>query len=164
MIRRSRPAAALLAAVCLAGCAVKGTTYGSGGFSVGNTQGDILTRNGRVVAVLWVDDNAGSGSSAGHDSFGGELRTRAGRAISWEVVLASGGAGMARIDGKSYGLAAGALFLISTRGGAVRVRQLDLPRPVAEADGFDAARDKLVELAATDADLAAFVGSAAWAK
>jgi hypothetical protein len=160
MIRRTRPVALILYAACLAGCAVKGTTSGSGGFAVGDTQGDILTRNGRVVAVLWADDNAGGGSSAGPDRYGGELRTRDGRAIAWEVFLARGGAGSAAIAGKSYGLAAGALFLISTRGGAVRVRQLDLPRPVAEADGFDAARDKLVELAATDADLAAFVGSA----
>jgi hypothetical protein len=164
MIRHAGSVALILGASGLAGCAFKGTSFGSGGFSVGDTQGEMLSRDGRVVAVLWADDNAGGGSSGGPDRVRGEMRTRDGRAIAWQVFSTRSGVGTVLIEGKSYYLAEGALFLISTRGGGVRVRQLALPPALAAADGFDAAREKLRELATTDVDLVAFVRSAAGAK
>ena len=67
-----------------------------------------------------------------------ETASREGCQVMWEWATRDGQTGTVTINGAEYEPAAGRVFLISTRGGQVQVRQLprDLSEVQAEQEGF----------------------------
>jgi hypothetical protein len=69
--------------------------------------------------------------------------------VTWEWATRDGRTGTVTINGAKYDAAAGRVFLIATRGGPVRVRQIlpDLAGVRAERAGFLALVDGTPEIA-----------------
>ncbi len=85
-----------------------------------------------------------------------ETASRDGCQVTWEWATRDGRTGAVSINGTSYDPAAGRVFLISTRGGQVQVRQVprDPSSVPAEQEGF-------LVLADSDPEIARFVAAAA---
>src|SRR5579884_3115406 len=88
-----------------------------------------------------------------------ETASREGCQVMWEWATRDGQTGTVTINGAEYEPAAGRVFLISTRGGQVQVRQLprDLSEVQAEQEGF-------LALADSDPEIARFVVAASEAE
>jgi hypothetical protein len=171
MSQRFRLFGALLWAAFLVGCTVpapKGTSSGGGSFHVDGTGGEICTRDGRVILVVWTDDASGSRAGGGDGRWHGEIRTHDGRMVPWSCTTADGTTGTVTIAGADFDLGRGPLFLVTTRGGAPRVQQLltdvNGAGSLGKGEEFDAARRRLEELAASDETVKAFVKGAAAGK
>jgi hypothetical protein len=67
-----------------------------------------------------------------------------GRKVEWQWQTADDKTGTMTINGSSYDLAAGVLFLVSTRGGRVRVRQLQRDLGNVEADSPKQSLERLL--------------------
>ena len=69
--------------------------------------------------------------------------------VKWEWITRDGRTGTVTINGEAYDAAAGRVFLIATRGGQVRVRQLlsDLSGVQAQRASFLALEDGYPEIA-----------------
>ena len=117
-----------------------------GGTSVGETsvQYVSVSPDGGISLVIWSDLRGGAGQS----SHSGLLESRVagfsssadGRRIDWDWKAPKERAGAFRIDGTPYDLANGTVFLVSTKGGQVRVTQLDadLSKVKPDKQGFEA--------------------------
>jgi hypothetical protein len=56
--------------------------------------------------------------------YDGSRRTSEGRAVSWSAVTKDGKTGTVTVNDKAYQLADGAVFLVRTTGGSIRVTQV----------------------------------------
>src|SRR5262249_46814913 len=66
----------------------------------------------------------GSGKGVGPEKYEGQQKARDGRKVEYQCETADGKTGTMTINGSSYELAKGSMFLVSTRGGKVEVRQV----------------------------------------
>jgi hypothetical protein len=82
----------------------------------------------------------------------GSARSADGRSFEWEVQTADGETGQVRIDGSSYDISAGALFILTTSGRTTHVRKLDRDLSAVPLD-----HDGILAFAENDPDLAAFL-------
>lgn len=89
--------------------------------------------DGQDIVIFWTDATGGDFSSAtgpeGGVLFSGTRRSPDGREFAIRCVTADGRTGSVTIDGSSFRLEEGHLFLIRSAAGATVVRQLDLPIP-----------------------------------
>jgi hypothetical protein len=76
--------------------------------------------------------------------------------LSWQWETRDGTAGAVTINGKKYNTTAGALFLVSTQGGAIQVLQLQH-----DLSGLKPEEASFARLAQEDTDVARFVREAA---
>lgn len=79
--------------------------------------------------VVWTDLDRGGGGSSSANARGvrceGFLSGSEGRRIEFRCESPDGRTGSATIEGRTYDLSEGGVFLVAARGDAVRVRQLD---------------------------------------
>jgi hypothetical protein len=133
--------------------------------SVGDTsvQYVSVSPDGRISLVIWSDLNEGAGQSNESDLFGssaaGYFSSADGRRIDWEWKAPKEKGGDFQINGAPYELANGTLFLVSTKGGQVRVTQLDvdLATVIPDKQAFEA-------LAKKDPRVARFIAEASGKK
>ena len=126
----------------LLGAGARGGTTSVGGTSV---QYVSITPDGRISLVIWSDLNGGGGNNSESTLFGstrceGFFSSPDGRRIDWEWKAAKEKGGDFQINGMPHDLANGTLFLVSTKGGQVRVTQLDVDLSKVKPDkqGFEA--------------------------
>jgi hypothetical protein len=103
---------------------------GGGGLSIGRTGVQYLWSGNKIVLVIWTD-NTGASESNSESSLtssraSGFFSLPDGRRIVWEWNNPKHKGGDFQIDGTPFDLANGALLLVSTKGGKVRVTQLDV--------------------------------------
>jgi hypothetical protein len=135
---------ALPSAFCLPGCGGPSPPQGSGTgwvtwdrFKEINPQAGIDKAQANPgiwrddgLAFLILTDFVGSGpgrsggKGTGPEKYEGQQKAPDGQKIDWQCETTDGKTGKMMINGSSYELAKGSLFLISTRDGQVRVRQL----------------------------------------
>jgi hypothetical protein len=65
-----------------------------------------------------------SGKGKGPEKYEGQQKAPDGQQVEWQCETTDGKTGKMTINGSTYELAKGALFLVSTQGGKVEVRQL----------------------------------------
>jgi hypothetical protein len=117
-----------------------------GATSVGDTcvQYVSIRPDGRISLLIWSDLTDKSGSSSAGDLFGssaeGFFSSADGRRVDWKWKAPKEKGGAFQINGISHDLANGTLFLVSTKGGQVRVTQLDVDLSKVQTDklGFEA--------------------------
>ena len=118
----------------------------------------FATWDGRLALVV-LCDFSGKGSSSGGGSggpfqrFQGHSESATGRRVEWWWETTDGKSGPVIINSQKYDRSGGGLFLVHTKGGELRVVQLEREFEVDEK-GLD-------ELAATDPDIEPFVAGAA---
>ncbi|HJT77985.1 MAG TPA: hypothetical protein VJ739_12350 [Gemmataceae bacterium] len=88
-----------------------------------------------VVADFAGPNTQGSGREGGFVEYYGRLAAPDGQGVEWRCRTADGKTGTITINGSSYDLAKGSLFLASARGGKVEVRQV--PRELWKAKAGD---------------------------
>jgi hypothetical protein len=109
------------------------------------------------LAFLIVTDfvgssrDRGSGKGVGPEKYEGQQKARDGRKVEYQCETADGKTGTMTINGSSYQLAKGSMFLVSTRGGKVEVRQVK--RDLLKVKPDQEAVEKLLK---DDADVASF--------
>jgi hypothetical protein len=119
---------------------------GARGMPVGETSVQFLHfgGNSRLGLVIWSDVNGTMGSSGEsgwfHSSHQGYASSPDGRRIDWEWKSSDREGGALQINGTAYDLGRGRLFLVSTKGGPVRVTQVhvDLADVAPDPQGFAA--------------------------
>jgi hypothetical protein len=88
--------------------------------------------------VIWWDSDGPSESGSESGVFGsnawGTFTPAKGQKITWEWKGAREKGGDFKLNGKSYALAKGTLLLVATKGGEVRVTQLDVDLSKVEAN------------------------------
>ena len=106
------------------------TLTGGGSTSVGPTSVDYKHSTKGLALVIWWDSDGPSESESESGLFGsnarGSLTPAKGKKITWEWKGAREKGGDFKLNGKPYDLAKGTLLLVSTKGGEVRVTQLDV--------------------------------------
>jgi hypothetical protein len=109
------------------------TGAGGGGFSAGkcNVQYVTFGANQRTALVILTDATGTSGSEAESGLFirscaKGFVTSAEGKRIEWEWIAPRDKGGDFSLDGAAYDLTDGTLFLVATKGGQVRVTQLDV--------------------------------------
>jgi hypothetical protein len=134
------------------------TLTGGGSTFVGQTSVDYRRSTKGLALVIWWDSD-GPGESAsesgplGSNAWGAFTPAK-GMKITWEWKGAREKGGDFKINGKPYDLAKGTLLLVSTKGGQVRVTQLDVDLSKVEpnAKGFRGLAKKHEKLAKFIAD------------
>ena len=139
----------ILIAVAIIGClavVVLGFWFLLGGGPRGGTTSVVETAvqyvsvspDGRIGLVIWSDLNGGAGQKSDSGLFGssaeGFFSSAEGRRIDWEWKSPKEKGGDFQINGTPYDLADGTLFLVSTKGGKVRVTQLDVDLSKVQSD------------------------------
>lgn len=148
------------AALVLAGCkrtfgpgGTANCTWNDGGPVAGLDHATIscgLLSNGQTVVVFWSDlSGASAVTDAGGSVWKANYRTPDGRALECRCESADGIAGHVAIDDKSFDLAQGHLFLISTSGPKSRIQQL-------RVDPVKLNVDTVKSLAASNAEIQKF--------
>jgi hypothetical protein len=112
----------------------------------------------QILFVVWVDvpDAFGSGGSdARHAFYSAYFQPPGGGRVGWEAETTNGADVSLTLNGARYDLAAGRLFLLTTRAGQAQVRQLkrDLSRLRPDTGDFK-------KLAMEDKDIARFIAAA----
>jgi hypothetical protein len=103
-----------------------------------------VSPDGGISLVIWSDLSGGAGQGGESSLFGysaaGFCSSADGRRIDWEWKAPKEKSGDFQINGTAYDLAIGTLFLVSTKGGQVRVTQLDVDLSKVKPDkqGFEA--------------------------
>ena len=141
------------------------TGMGGGATSVGDTsvQYVSISRDGRISLLIWSDLTGKGGSSSEGGLFGssaqGFFSSADGRRVDWKWKAPKEKGGDFQINGIPHDLANGTLFLVSTKGGQVRVTQLDVDLSKVQSDkqGFEA-------FANTQPKVAQFIAEAAGQK
>jgi hypothetical protein len=115
------------------------TLTGGGSTSVGQTSVDYKRSTRGLALVIWWD-SAGASESASESGPFGSNAWRAftpakGKKITWEWKGAREKGGDFKLNGKPYDLAKGMLLLVSTKGGDIRVTQLDVDLSKVEPNG-----------------------------
>src|SRR5262249_8615817 len=123
-------AIAVTACIALPGCSRHswgGGGQSSGGVKAGGIKFDYviehLTCGGRGFLVLVAGRCSGRSEISGPTSEG-RLRTVDGRQIAWSCRTQDGRDGTVTVDGQSFDLAKGAMFLVSAREIGTKVEQL----------------------------------------
>jgi hypothetical protein len=120
---------------------------GGGTNSVGDTTVQYVSMrgDGAVNLLIWSDAFRSAGTHAESALFGsprveGFFTSVDGKRISWTWKAPSERGGDFQLNGTSYDLANGTVFLVSTKGGQVRVTQLDVDLSTVQANkqGFEA--------------------------
>src|SRR5262249_415994 len=137
-------AIALLGAFCLPGFGGDSQPEGSGTGNIAwerfkeinpkagieKAQASFGIWNDGRLAFLIVTDFAGSGrersrgKGVGAEKYEGQQKAGDGRKVEWQCETADGKTGTMTINGSSYELANGSMFLVSTRGGKAEFRQV----------------------------------------
>jgi hypothetical protein len=113
----------------------------------------------RPAIVIWSDGGGSFGT--GYDrsrkaaQFMGSFRSQDARTYPVEATTADGKSGDVTIDGQTFDLAKGSVFLIKTGGGVTTVKQLTTPISLPQASG-KAASEELQKYAAGDATISGF--------
>src|SRR5262245_53838609 len=134
------------------------TLTGGGSTSVGQTSVDYKRSTKGLALVIWWDSGGPSESGSESGPLGsnawGTFPPAKGKKITWEWKGAREIGGDFKINGKPYDLAKGTLLLVSTKGGELRVTQLDLDLSKVEPTekGFQALAKKHEKLAKFIAD------------
>jgi hypothetical protein len=135
---------ALVAAVVLLVWLWLSSGGGGGITSVGETAVQyVINSDDRLSVVIWSDLQGKGGNTSRSGLFGsrceGFFSSADGRRIDWEWDAPKEKGGDFQINGTSYDLANGTLFLVSTKGGKVRITQLDvdLSRVKPGKEGFE---------------------------
>jgi hypothetical protein len=111
-----------------------------------------------LEVMIWHDlTGEGTGHSAGSATGGqyierGSASIADGRGLTWEVQTVDGTTGEIQISGTRYDLAAGNVFLVTTREGATAVRQLQRDLSAVPLD-----HDGILAFARNDPELSAFL-------
>jgi hypothetical protein len=137
------------------------TLSGGGGTTpVGETYVTYLLLNDRIALVVWTDNTGFSGHESESSLFSGasargSFSSVDGKRIDWEWNAPKEKGGDFQLNGTPYDLANGTLFLVSTKGGQVRVTQLDvdLSKVQPNKEGFEA-------LAKNDPKISQFIAEA----
>ena len=109
------------------------------------------------LAFLIVTDfvgssrDRGSGNGVGPEKYEGQQKARDGRKVEYQCETADGKTGTMTINGSSYELGKGTMFLVSTRGGKVEVRQVKRDLRKVEPD-----QESVEKLLKDAADVASF--------
>ena len=104
---------------------------GGGNFSVGKTVVQYATFGRDRAALVILSDAPGGVGSTGESGFfmtsfeKGFLTSAEGKRIEWEWISPRDKGGDFHLDGEGYDMSKGTLFLVATKGGKVRVTQLD---------------------------------------
>jgi hypothetical protein len=122
------------------------TGIGGGATSVGDTsvQYVSISPDGRISLLVWSDLTDSGGSSSEGGLFGssaeGFFSSADGTRVDWKWKSPKEKGGDFQINGIPHDLANGTLFLVSTKGGQVRVTQLavDLSKVQSDKQGFEA--------------------------
>lgn len=138
-----------------------GPRVGTGTAFVGATTAQFATVDGRVAVVVWSDfkgtqDVTGSDSNSASTTVHaqGTCRSAGGARVVWRWETSDGKSGAVTVNGVSYDVADGPLFLASAKGNDVQVRQVKRELGMAaEAAPFEG-------LAKDDPDVAGFVAAA----
>jgi hypothetical protein len=133
---------------------------GAGSTFIRATTAQFATVDGRVAVVVWSNFKGqgvtGSDSSSESTTVhaGGNCRSAGGAGVVWRWETADGKSGSVTVNGVSYDLANGPLFLVSAKGNDVQVHQLkrELGMPP-ETEAFEG-------LTKDDPDVAGFVAAA----
>jgi hypothetical protein len=134
---------------------------GSGSTFIGSTTAQFATVDGKVAVVVWFNfkgkqDVVGSDSSSASTTVHaqGNCRSASGASVVWRWETTDGKSGAVTVNGVSYDVANGPLFLVSAKGNDVQVRQFKRELGMtAEAEAFEG-------LAKNDPELAGFVAAA----
>src|SRR5262245_4731510 len=116
--------------VWLAGCGgkVHDVAAGSGSFAYGRTTVTYGTWGDGTAVLVWSDTDGPGGGVANSSPEGARYRGRArasdDRLVEWECSTTDGKTGPVTINGETYELSSGPLFLVTTRGGKTEVQQL----------------------------------------
>jgi hypothetical protein len=149
--------------------AMSGRSDGCGSFRVGGTVATCALWNpadqplrdlsiSRILFVVWADvpdAYCSGGADAKHATYSAFFQPRGGGRVSWEAETTNGSDVSLTLNHAKYDLAAGRLFLLTTKAGQPQVRQLkrDLSQLRPETANFE-------KLAREDADLAQFIAAA----
>ena len=137
---------------------------GGGGISMGETNVSYVTSGDRIVLLIWNDTPGPSGS--GSESFfftssaKGFLTSAAGKRINWEWKGPKERGGDFQIDGKPFDLADGTLLLVSTKGGQVRVTQLDVDLSKVQTTSSGETKKAFESMAKNEPRVAKFIAEA----
>jgi hypothetical protein len=168
----SIPATALLLSACLAvaglaACAPR-ITAPAAEVAAGAVEGTgyrFLHWKEGLAILIWYDFRGDSGSSSASSGGGlgapstyaihGYAESEDGDRFEWEVEMSDGKTARFRLDGESYDLSRGTLFIVSMEHGRADVTQLG--RDLSDVEPNHAS---IVAFARDDADLAPLVGAA----
>ncbi len=150
----------VLATTGMAACGSSSTPPGASKALGSVAQGGYLFLRWQegLEVMIWHDlTGEGTGHSAGFAAGHlyierGSARSADGRSVAWEVQTRDGTMGEMQIGEGRYGLEAGNLFLVTTRGGTTAVRQLHRDLSAVPLD-----HDGILAFARNDPDLAAFL-------
>jgi hypothetical protein len=166
MVRLSRTTAAVLflgGLVTHLGCSAKppgaAPPASAGAAVIGKTKAAYGIWGDRLAVVIWFDTSFSSaGLSVEGDAvlYQGMSAPPEGPRTEWRCRTSDGRTGTIRIGGGHYDLARGALFLVATRGGEIRVSQIDR-----DLSGLQAGREGLEVLARDVPEITRFVAKAA---
>jgi hypothetical protein len=137
-----------------------GLDMAEAGFVTWGDPGDPTS--GRGLACVILIDFVGT-EGFNHTSRGGSGYHRAndGRKVEWQCETSDGKTGSVKINGRAYDLAQGSLFLVSTKGGDVRVLQLKRDTLKLKVGNV---QDSLETLIRSDEDIAPFYANAGKSK
>lgn len=133
--------------------------------SVGETNVTWVSSGDRIILVIWNDTIGPTGSGGEADlltsSDHGFFTSADGMQINWEWKSPRDRGGNLQIDGKPFDLADGKLLLVSTKGGQVRVTQLDVDLSKVQANSFGVTRKAFEDIAKNEPRIARFIAEAA---
>jgi hypothetical protein len=112
--------------------------------------------DGRLFLVLVANGCTESVGGGGDRGLSGQFRTKDGREIVWSCSTPDGKVGHVVIDGQTFDLTRGALFLISTKDKPTRVQQVPVEAGQLQEK---ASIEKFRELEKADPRIAAFLKS-----
>jgi hypothetical protein len=151
---------AVLVATGMTACTGSSTPPGANKYLGSSEQGGYLFLRWQegLEVMIWHDV---AGSAVAHSAGSTEDRVHAergsagsadGRGFEWELQTTDGKTGQMRIGNDSYDLSAGAVFIVTTRGGTMDVRQLDRDLSAVPLDEVG-----ILAYAEKDPDLTAFL-------
>jgi hypothetical protein len=121
--------------VASAGCSqAPGGGLNSGSFQAGKSLCTLHQFGDRIALAVWADQAQPDGAAAGEKGYIGGMRLSGNRQLDWNCETEDGKHGTVSFklngkslstDGKPYQLVVGPLFLITTRGEEVTIRQLN---------------------------------------
>jgi hypothetical protein len=137
---------------------------GGGGMSLGETNVSYVHSGDRIVLLIWNDAPGPSGSESESvfftSSAKGFFTAADGRRINWEWKAPKERGGDFQIDGKPLDLADGTLLLVSTKGGQVRVTQLDVDLSKVKPNSSGETRKAFKGIAKNEPGVAKFIAEA----
>jgi hypothetical protein len=150
---------AVLLGLAFSGCMPKSTPPGAAivGGKVGRGGFTFLRWEQGLEIMIWhdLDSSSNHGSGSTRDPIyrlSGYASSSDGRRVDWQAQTMDGRTAQFWIDGVSYDLASGALFIVMTRDGATRIKQFYRELSAVQSD-----YDSCVDFARGDPDLARLI-------